>query len=41
MHARNLILLGRHANAHRYDTIQLVASDKDIRVSDIHQVMIP
>jgi DNA-binding transcriptional LysR family regulator len=26
-HNRNWILLGRHANAHLYDTIQLVASD--------------
>jgi len=41
MHNRNWILLGRHANAHLYDTIQHVASDKDIRASDIHPVMSP
>jgi len=41
LHNRNWIVLGRHANAHLYDTIQLVASDKGIRSSDVFQVMTP
>ncbi|QHN03095.1 LysR family transcriptional regulator [Granulicella sp. WH15] len=41
MHNRHWILLGRHANAHLYDAIQLVASDKGIRPSEIHPVMSP
>jgi DNA-binding transcriptional LysR family regulator len=41
MHNRNWILLGRHANAYLYDTIQLVATDKGTRASDIHPVTSP
>jgi DNA-binding transcriptional LysR family regulator len=41
LHNRNWIVLARHANAHLYDTIQLVASDKGIRPSDVFQVMTP
>jgi DNA-binding transcriptional LysR family regulator len=41
LHNRNWILLGRHANAHLYDSIQLIASDKGVRASDIHPVMSP
>lgn len=36
MRDRNWILLGRHANAHLYDTIQLLASEKDVRIGEIH-----
>jgi len=41
LHNRNWILLGRHANAHLYDSIQLVASDQGVCASDIHHVMTP
>jgi DNA-binding transcriptional LysR family regulator len=41
LHNRNWIVLARHANAHLYDTIQVVASDKGIRPSDVFQVMTP
>lgn len=41
MHNRNWILLGRHAGPHLYDAIQLLASDKGVRASDIHHVMSP
>lgn len=41
MHNRNWILLGRHANAYLYDSIQLVATDKGTRASDIHPVTSP
>jgi DNA-binding transcriptional LysR family regulator len=41
MHNRHWIVLGRHANPHLYDTIQLVASDRGIRPSEIHPVMSP
>jgi DNA-binding transcriptional LysR family regulator len=41
LHDRNWIVFGRHANAHLYDSIQVVASDKCIRCSDVFQVMTP
>jgi DNA-binding transcriptional LysR family regulator len=41
LHNRNWILLGRHANAYLYDSIQLIASDQGVSASDIHQVMTP
>lgn len=41
MHNRNWILLGRHAGPHLYDAIQLLASDKGVRATDIHHVMSP
>jgi DNA-binding transcriptional LysR family regulator len=41
LHNRNWILLGRHANAHLYDLIQLIASDHGVSASDIHHVMTP
>jgi len=41
IHDRNWILLGRHANPHLYDMIQLVASGKGVRASDIHHVLSP
>lgn len=41
MRNRDWILLGRHANPHLYHTIQRVASDKGIRISDTHHVMSP
>jgi DNA-binding transcriptional LysR family regulator len=41
MHNRHWILLGQHANAHLYDMIQMVASEKGIRPSDIHPFTSP
>lgn len=41
LHNRNWILLARHANAHLYDTIQLVAKDKGVSASDIFHVLTP
>jgi DNA-binding transcriptional LysR family regulator len=41
LHNRNWILLGRHANAHLYDTIQRVALDKGVSAYDICPVMTP
>lgn len=41
MRDRNWILLGRHANAHLYDTIQLLASEKGVRIGEIHHFTSP
>lgn len=41
MHNRNWILLGQHANPYLYDMIQVVASDKEIRPSEIHPFTSP
>lgn len=41
MRDRNWILLGRHANAHLYDTIQLLAAEKGVRIGDIHPFTSP
>jgi DNA-binding transcriptional LysR family regulator len=41
MESRNWILLGQHANAHLYDTIQSVASDKGVHPSDIYHFTSP
>ena len=41
LHSRNWILIARHANPYLYDTIQLVASDRGIRASDISQITAP
>jgi DNA-binding transcriptional LysR family regulator len=41
MHNRDWMLLGRHANPYLYDSIQLVASDKEIRPSEIHAFTSP
>lgn len=38
---RNWIILGRHANAYLYQTIHLVASDKDVHPSDIYHFTSP
>lgn len=41
MHNRDLILLGQHANPYLYDLIQVIASEKDIRPSEIHPFTSP
>ena len=41
MHNRNWILLGQHANPYLYDLIQVVASEKEIRPSEIHPFTSP
>ena len=41
MDDRNWILLGQHANAHLYDTIQSVASDKGVHPLDIYHFTSP
>jgi DNA-binding transcriptional LysR family regulator len=41
MDNRNWILLGQHANPYLYDLIQAVASDRDIRPSEIHPFTSP
>jgi LysR substrate binding domain len=41
MNDRNWILLGRHANAHLYDTIQQVASGQGIHALEILSVTSP
>lgn len=41
MHNWNWILLGQHANPYLYDMIQVVASDKNVRPSEIHPFTSP
>jgi DNA-binding transcriptional LysR family regulator len=41
MNSRNWMLLGQHANAHLYDLIQTVASDKGVHPSDIYPFTSP
>lgn len=41
MHKRNWMLLGKHANAHLYDTIQSVGAERSAHPSDIYQFTSP
>ena len=41
MHKRNWMLLGKHANAHLYDTIQSVGADQGSHPSDTYQFTSP
>jgi DNA-binding transcriptional LysR family regulator len=41
MHKRNWMLLGKHANAHLYDTIHSVGADQGAYPSDIYQFTSP
>lgn len=41
MDGRNWILLGEHANAHLYDTIQSVAAQKDVHPADLYHFTSP
>lgn len=41
IHNRNWILLGQHANAHLYDSIQSATSDKGVHPSDIYHFTSP
>jgi DNA-binding transcriptional LysR family regulator len=41
MNNRDWVMVARHANPHIYDTIQLVATENNVRPSDIHPVMSP
>jgi DNA-binding transcriptional LysR family regulator len=41
MHKRNWMLLGKHANAHLYDTIHSVGADGGVHPSDIYQFTSP
>lgn len=41
LHNRNWILLGQHTNPYLFDTIQVVASDKGVRPTDIHPFTTP
>jgi DNA-binding transcriptional LysR family regulator len=41
MHGRNWMLLGKHANAHLYDTIQSVGADQGAYPSDIYHFTSP
>lgn len=41
MQDRNWILLGRHANAHLYEKIQILASQKDVRIRETHHFTSP
>jgi len=41
MHNRNWMLLGKHANAHLYDTIHTVGADQGVHPSDIYHFTSP
>jgi DNA-binding transcriptional LysR family regulator len=41
MDNRNWVILGKHANAHIYDTVHSVASDKSVHPSDVYQFTSP
>jgi DNA-binding transcriptional LysR family regulator len=41
MHHRNWVVVGKHANAHIYDTILSIGSDKNVHPSDVYEFTSP